>query len=53
MIVKLLRNWLIIGFINIIIGFYNALKPRFKNFIISLSSISANEARYAFAGDIE
>ena len=53
MIVKLLRNLLFIGFINMIIGLYYALKSRFKNFIISLSSISANEARYAFAGDIE
>lgn len=50
MIVKLLNVWL---FISMIIGFYFTFKRKFKDLVIFYAVRSANEATYAFAGDIE
>ena len=53
MIKKLLKNLLMFDGLNIFIGFYHTFKAKFKDYIITYSKLSVNEARYAFAGDIE
>ena len=50
MIVKVLSIWLLVF---MIIGFNFTFKRKFKGLIMSFNNVSSNEARYAFAGDIE
>lgn len=50
MIIEILSVWLLV---SMIIGFNFTFKHKFKDFIMLFTNLSSNEARYAFAGDIE